>query len=279
MGVACARAAKPRVQEFAIQPSLADRLRQFLAGSSVAFVVPAVMPLTPIAAIDSAQILKWVLTIALLVLSLGIHEAAHAWAALKCGDTTARDLGRLTLNPIPSIDLWWSILLPSFLYITTSGQFVFGGAKPVPVNFHRLRHPWRDMSFVAFMGPFSNLMLVGVFLLGWKFFLQTGYYNGSAATIAERQADLLPVVMMEAAWLNALLFVFNLIPIPPLDGSRIMTWLLPANMRQPYNSIGIFGIVAVVLLMRWEPFARPVVQLMDTIVRVALKVVSLGGLW
>lgn len=277
--VACARTARPRVEESAIQPSLIDRLRQFLAGSSIAFVVPAVMPFPPLAVMDQAGILAMVLSLALLVLSLGIHEAAHAWAALKCGDTTARDMGRLTLNPIPHIDLWWTILLPGLLYFSTGGRFIFGGAKPVPVDFHRLRNPWRDMSFVAFMGPLSNLLLVGVFVALWKFFVQTGYYNGAADSLFARQDQLLPTVMKSAAGFNALLFVFNLIPVPPLDGSRIMTWLLPANMREPYNSVGLFGIVGVVLLMQWDPFAYQVVRLMRIILVSAETVVSLGGLW
>ncbi len=277
--IACARDAGSRAEEPPIQPSLLDRLRQFLAGSSIAFVVPAVMPVTPIAAMDQAGILAMVLSLALLALSLGIHEAAHAWAALKCGDPTGRDMGRLTLNPIPHIDLWWTILLPGLLYFTTNGRFVFGGAKPVPVDFHRLRNPWRDMSFVAFMGPFSNLVLVGVFIALWKFFVETGYYNGAADNLFDRQEQLLPTVMETAARFNALLFVFNLIPVPPLDGSRIMTWLLPANMRQPYNSIGLFGIVGVVLLMQWDPFAYQIVRLMRIILSGAETVVTLGGLW
>lgn len=237
------------------------------------------MPISPVADMDQAGILAMVLSLVLLAISLGIHEAAHAWAALKCGDPTARDLGRLTLNPIPHIDLWWTILLPGILYFSTSGRFIFGGAKPVPVDFHRLRNPWRDMSFVAFMGPLSNLLLVGVFVGLWKFFLETGYYNGAAETFLERREQLLPTVLRKAAEFNALLFVFNLIPVPPLDGSRIMTWLLPASMRQSYNSVGIFGIVGVVLLMQWDPFAYQIVRMMQIILNGAFQVVTLGGLW
>ena len=101
--------------------------------------------------------------LALLVISLGIHEAAHAWVALKCGDTTARDLGRITLNPIPHIDPFMTVILPVLLVV--SGGFFFGGAKPVPVNFHNLRHPLRDMALVALAGPVSNFFLAAFFFL------------------------------------------------------------------------------------------------------------------
>ena len=90
--------------------------------------------------------IQLVLVIVLLVISLGIHEAAHGWVALKCGDPTARDLGRITLNPIPHIDPFMTLILPAMLFYFSQGRMMFGGAKPVPVNFHRLRHPWRDMS-------------------------------------------------------------------------------------------------------------------------------------
>jgi Zn-dependent protease len=276
--VAFARTA-PRFRGPPISPSLSDRLRQFLGGASIAVAGPVLMPVALVDANGQYQILKIVLTLALLVISLGIHEAAHAWAALKCGDTTARDLGRLTLNPIPHIDLWWTIVLPGMFLLLSSGAYVFGGAKPVPVDFRRLKNPWRDMSIVAFAGPLSNLLLVGVFYALWKFFVETGYYNGSAATAALRTRDLLPAVLEATVLTNALLFVFNLIPIPPLDGSRILTWLLPSNLRESYNSIGVFGIVGVLVLMRWEPFAYQVRRLIGLIVDLAEKVVTLGGLW
>lgn len=237
------------------------------------------MPLGLIASEGPYQILKVGLSLVLLILSLGIHEAAHAWAALKCGDTTARDLGRLTLNPIPHIDLWWTILIPGMFLWLSGGSFLFGGAKPVPVDFHRLKNPWRDMSIVAFAGPLSNLLLVGVFYALWKFFVVTGYYNGAAPGQYQRTADLLPQVLQLAAFTNAVLFVFNLIPVPPLDGSRILTWLLPSNLRQSYNSIGAFGIVIVLVLMRWDPFADQVSRLTRLVVHGAEQVVTLGGRW
>jgi Zn-dependent protease len=260
-----------------IQPTSLDRLRQILGGATLAVVSPAVLP--PARLDGEFGVLYLALSLALLILSLGIHEAAHAWAALKCGDPTARDLGRLTLNPIPHIDLWWTILIPGMFLYVSGGRFLFGGAKPVPVDFHRLKNPWRDMSIVAFAGPLSNLILVGVFVALWKFFVTTGYYNGAAEGAYQRQNDLLPAVLMSAVGANAILFVFNLIPLPPLDGSRIMTWLLPSSLRESYNAIGVFGLIGVFLLMRWEPFGDQIRRLTNLVIEWAEKVVSLGGVW
>ena len=198
---------------------------------------------------DAVNPVKIAMVIVLLVLSLGAHEAAHAWAALKCGDSTGRDLGRMTLNPIPHIDLWMTILLPTLLYYSTGGRFVFGGAKPVPVQFNRLRHPWRDMSLVALAGPLTNLVLALLFLAGREFFMQTGWYNGAAASYFLRGHELLPEVLYESARFNVILFVFNLVPIPPLDGSRVMAWLLPSNLRESYVALERWGMMIVLALL------------------------------
>ncbi len=249
-----------------------------MGGASIAIAAPAVLVI-PASSDGTFDVLKIGLTLSLLILSLGIHEAAHAWAALKCGDPTARDLGRLTLNPIPHIDLWMSILIPGMFLLMSGGSWVFGGAKPVPVDMRRLKGGLRDMSIVAFAGPLSNLLLVGVFYLLWRLFVDTGYYNGSAPTASARTRDLLPIVMESAMFTNALLFVFNLIPVPPLDGSRIMTWLMPAGLRESYNAIGGFGIVIVLLLMRWDAFSHEVSRLTNMIVNGAVQVVTFGGVW
>ncbi|MFO1011279.1 MAG: site-2 protease family protein [Planctomycetota bacterium] len=194
-------------------------------------------------------ILQVVMLVVLMILCLSVHEAAHAWAALKCGDTTGRDEGRLTLNPIPHIDPIFTIVVPAMLLLLTNGAFAFGGAKPVPVNFYRLRHPWRDMSLVALAGPGSNLLLSILFLVLYKFFVQTGWYNGAADDLWARKRDLLPLVLRGAAHFNLVLTFFNLIPIPPLDGSRVMAWLLPDSMRSAYLAIERFGIVIVAFLL------------------------------
>lgn len=178
------------------------------------------------------------LAIAFLILSLGIHEAAHGWVALQCGDTTARDLGRITLNPIAHIDPFMTVLLPAVLALTTG--MIFGGAKPVPVTYSRLRHPLRDMALVALAGPASNLLLAAVFFVALKSALTFGDYD---------PGSLLPSVLFACVYFNLLLTVFNLLPIPPLDGSRVMAWLLPQGLREPYVALERVGLILVIFLV------------------------------
>lgn len=213
-----------------------------------------------------------VLVIALLVVSLGIHEAAHGWVALKRGDTTARDLGRITLNPLPHIDPMLTIVLPTMTYLSL-GVF-FGGAKPVPVNFHALRHPWRDMALVALAGPASNFLLAAFFLLCRRLVVEeSGIWHAFA---------LGDTVLLKAVFFNLLLAAFNLLPIPPLDGSRIMAWLLPNDLRAPYavlERMGI-GLLLVFLLMRFVPFVSVLlIQTMEWMYSATSAIVSVGGLW
>lgn len=208
-----------------------------------------------------------VMVIVLLIICLGIHEAAHGWVALKCGDPTARDLGRITLNPIPHIDLVMTILLPAMLYIGSGGRMMFGGAKPVPVSFHRLRHPWRDMSLVALAGPASNLLLAVLFITAWKFFMRTGMYNG-ASGLELRHRDFLPSVLASAVQFNVLLAVFNMVPIPPLDGSRVMAWLLPEGIRGAYVGLERIGMFIIFGLLYMVPsFNQYLFQTIDSVIQ------------
>ena len=207
----------------------------------------------PLAGLDPVEL---ILGLILLVISLGIHEAAHAWVAWKCGDSTARDLGRITLNPIPHIDPFMTLILPAMLFYFSGGRMMFGGAKPVPVNFHRLRRPWRDMSLVAMAGPASNLLLAVVFLSAYQFFVASGLYHGAAEHLEDRKLELLPRVLEGAAAFNVLLAVFNMVPIPPLDGSRVMTWLLPEGLRPGYIALERFGMLIVFGLFYVPVFNR-----------------------
>jgi Zn-dependent protease len=205
-------------------------------GAAMALAAPPMRGMDPV---------ELVLLIILLVLSLGVHEAAHGWVAWKCGDSTAKDLGRITLNPIPHIDPFMTLILPAMLFYFTGGRMMFGGAKPVPVSFHRLRHPWRDMSLVAIAGPASNLILAVLFMVAFHFVVAHGLYNGAAGTANERLYDLLPRVLWGAASFNVILALFNMVPIPPLDGSRVMAWLLPESLRSGYVGLERFGMLIV----------------------------------
>jgi Zn-dependent protease len=202
--------------------------------------------------------------IGLLVICLGIHEAAHALVALWCGDPTARDLGRITLDPRPHIDPFQTILLPLMLYLTTG--FVFGGAKPVPVNMLRLRKPIRDMSLVAIAGPLSNFLLAILFAFVLGVLVKFNIYRSDQAMVE---------ILKITVHLNLLLAAFNLMPIPPLDGSRVMTWLLPAGLRRPYMELERFGLLIIFGLILFVPaFFDAVRWTMDTLMGLVVAIVD-----
>lgn len=161
---------------------------------------------------------------AVLLVSLSIHEAAHAWAADRLGDSTARLLGRLTLNPVAHIDPIGTLLLPGIAILT--GLPIIGWAKPVPVNLHQLRHPRRDFMYIAAAGPASNL-LQAVLLAGVAWVLFPGGL----------ERGFLGLLLLQGIFLNVLLALFNLIPVPPLDGGNVIGGLLPERAADAYDRL------------------------------------------
>ena len=189
---------------------------------------------------DIANIIQTVAIYALPVLfAITIHEAAHGYVARYFGDNTAWALGRVTLNPIKHIDPLGTIAMPLMLYLATSGAFLFGYANPVPVQFGRLRNPKRDMVWVALAGPASNLIQA----LIWGVLL----YALQGAGIAEPFF----IKMCQAGLLvNVVMFVFNLFPLPPLDGGRVLVGLLPHKQAVLVSRVepwGFFIVMALVL--------------------------------
>lgn len=173
--------------------------------------------------------------------AITVHEVAHGWVASLLGDKTAKILGRLTLNPIKHIDPVGTILIPGLLIITHAG-FVFGWAKPVPVNYFNLNNPRRDMAIVAAAGPLSNLMMAIVWAAG----LKLGIY----LTQIENPAGFWLVYASQAGiMINIWLMVLNLIPIPPLDGSRVVASLLATKAAHIYNRIEPFGFIILMVLI------------------------------
>jgi Zn-dependent protease len=177
-----------------------------------------------------------ILNVVILLLSIIVHEISHGFAALKLGDTTAKMRGRLTLNPIPHIDILGTILLPAMLVLMNS-PFLFGWAKPVPVNPLNFRNPKRDMMITSLFGPLSNFALAIIFAILYRVFLILGLKGN------------IPLQVFEfGAAINILLFCFNLLPIPPLDGSKVLMYFMPDNVAQGFRRIEPFGFIIIFVL-------------------------------
>ena len=191
----------------------------------------------------------------MIVIAIVLHEYAHGWAAYKLGDPTAKALGRLTLNPIKHMDLVGSLILPGCLIILRMmgiPVIPIGWAKPVPVNFQRLNNPKRDMIWVALAGPAINIVLAILFSFLTKLDLPRVYIN--MATIG--------------VFLNLLLATFNMIPIPPLDGSRVVMGLLPNQYALKYGRLEKFGIIIVFLLLPLGLLSKVVIPVVKSLANI-----------
>ena len=174
------------------------------------------------------------------LLAITLHEAAHGYTARQLGDDTAWQMGRVTLNPFPHIDLVGTVIMPLMLFFATSGQLLFGYAKPVPVDFSRLRHPKRDMVWVALAGPAVNLLQA--FAWAVLIYLLSGMGSDERFFLEMAQAGVL---------VNLVMFAFNLFPLPPLDGGRIVVGLLPMRLAIGFSHIeryGFFIVMGLVLM-------------------------------
>jgi Zn-dependent protease len=192
----------------------------------------------------------------ILIASLSFHEAAHAWAADRLGDSTARRLGRLTLNPLAHIDWIGTVLFP--LVAMLSNLPLIGWAKPVPVNMRNLRAPRRDFALVALAGPVSNIVLAFGFALLLK---------AQGGLVPDDGQTLLTSVLAMAVFLNVLLAVFNLIPVPPLDGGNVLAGIVPEPVARQIDRLRPFGILllyALVFLGVIESIARPIQRVLGS---------------
>ena len=183
--------------------------------------------------------------------AITLHEAAHAYAAKYFGDNTAYSQGRMSLNPLVHVDIWGTIVIPIMMYLFT--PFVFGYAKPVPVDFGRLRNPKRDMAWVALAGPIANLIMAAL----WLLFAALLVFFGVNEAFPRRMAE-------AGILTNLLIMAFNLLPIPPLDGGRVLTSMLPNSLAwkfariEPYGFFIVLGLVFLQLVGYW---VVPVMQL------------------
>jgi Zn-dependent protease len=192
------------------------------------------------------------LAIPMLLFALVAHEFAHGWAAYRQGDDTAYKLGRLTLNPIPHIDPILTVAMPLFLWFISHGQFTFGGAKPVPVVTRNFRNFRRGDLIVSGAGIFTNLVLA---LACTALFILVGEIHNIAAQLGTSFIVTLQRMLNWGIRLNLILAFFNLIPIPPLDGSRLLYHFLPPSVGARYRSLDRFGFLLVMMLVYFFPGA------------------------
>ncbi len=174
------------------------------------------------------------------IFAITVHEYAHGWVAHKLGDNTAKSLGRLTLNPIKHVDILGTVIVPAALLML--GGFLFGWAKPVPVDMRYFKNPRQDMAWVAVAGPFSNLIMAWL----WALLIPIG----KALYATAPDVGLFLIYSAQAGVvINIALMVLNLLPIPPLDGSRILSAFLPAHISYQFNRLEQYGFIILIILL------------------------------
>lgn len=195
--------------------------------------------------------MEFFLIVAILLFSIVVHEVAHAWQARREGDPTADDLGRITLNPIPHLDPMGSVIVPLLLYFSNAG-FLFGWAKPVPVDPRNYRDYRAGDIRVSLAGIVSNLVLAALFTVAAGLFTAVSVrVSGDTAVVV----GFLRGVTLYGVFINLILAFFNLIPIPPLDGSHVVYHVLPRSLRGRYRELGRYGILILVAIMFLVPDA------------------------
>lgn len=201
------------------------------------------------------NILDLVVSFGLLLVAMSVHEFAHGWVAYKLGDQTAKYSGRLTLNPLAHIDPIGTVALPLILFITTAGHFVFGAAKPVPVDYSSLKNPRRDIVWIGLSGPAANLLFAAVLSLIWRLFTANFILN---------------FIFEYLISINVLLGIFNLVPIPPLDGSRILMGMLPERLAYGYARLEPYGFIIVIGLFALGLFGVVIGPVVNLVLRYLL---------
>ena len=206
------------------------------------------------------QICIWALPV---LLAITLHEAAHAYVANLCGDSTAKMFGRLSLNPLRHIDPIGTVLIPLLVGVLSNFNFVIGYAKPVPINWNQFRHPRRDMILVTLAGPFANILMA--FL--WASCFKIALYMHPETSMP---ALFLLVSARAGMIINLVLAALNLLPLPPLDGSRVVSSLLPPRKAMVYEKIEPYGFYILIILM----FTGILSYIMTPLISIGLRTLS-----
>jgi Zn-dependent protease len=213
-----------------------------------------------------------------ILVAITFHEVAHGFVANKLGDPTAKMMGRLTLNPIAHIDPIGTIIVPVMLFILSNGAFIFGTAKPVPVNFYNLKRPRRDTALVSAAGPATNIMIAFISILLY-ILIQVIFPPSSSS--AFNQKIMTPLVMMIQYSISFNIFIaaFNLFPVPPLDGGRIATSLLPTKYAYHFSKLEPYGIL-IVLGLWFTGIAHYIIVPIQTFIEIIIRIFLLpfGGI-
>jgi len=203
-----------------------------------------------------------------LVFAIVFHEVAHGWVANRLGDPTARDLGRLTLNPIPHIDLIGTIIMPLMLFLLTDGRMLFGYAKPVPINPHNFKDPKKGMALSSLAGPGVNIVMAVICSILLRV-VMAGLEGKMPETVWSWFATPVTLMLGYGIIINVVLAVLNMIPIPPLDGSRVVYWLLPDRQAAMYYRLEPYGTFILMALIMFgvlgkimTPVIRPLLGLL-----------------
>jgi Zn-dependent protease len=229
--------------------------------------------------LDFASTLRNLIIAAIpILIAITFHEVAHGFVANKFGDPTAKMMGRLSFNPLVHIDPIGTVVVPVMLFILSNGSFIFGTAKPVPVNFYNLRQPRRDSAIVSAAGPVMNIMIAFISILLY-ILIQVIFPPSLSSAFAQKIMTPLVMMIQYSISFNIFIAAFNLFPVPPLDGGRIVTSLLPTKYSYHFSKLEPYGIL-IVLALWFTGIAHYIIVPIQAFIEIILRIFLLpfGGL-